>query len=43
MAYNDHMDHDEWTEVYKKLVYWELEIDNTDDRSMAEVSGYAES
>ncbi len=37
MAFNDRMDHKEWTDVYKKLVYWELEIDNTDDKSMAEV------
>ena len=37
MAYNDRMDHTEWVDVYKKLVYWELEIDNTDDKSMAEV------
>ncbi len=37
MAFNDHMDHQEWAEVYKKLVYWELEIDNTENRSMAEV------
>ena len=37
MAYNDRMSHDEWVDVYRKLVYWELEIDNTDDKSMAEV------
>ncbi|MEQ9423972.1 MAG: bifunctional response regulator/alkaline phosphatase family protein [Cyclobacteriaceae bacterium] len=37
MAFNDDMDHNEWVEVYKKLVYWELEIDNTEDKSMAEV------
>ena len=37
MAYNDRIDHHEWVEIYKKLVYWELEIDNTENRSMAEV------
>ena len=37
MAFNEHMDHDEWIEVYRKLVYWELEIDKTEDRSMGEV------
>ena len=37
MAYNDYMNHEEWVDVYKKLVYWELEIDNTDDKSMAMV------
>ncbi len=37
MAFNDRMDHNEWIDVYKKLVYWKLEIDNTDDKSMSEV------
>ena len=27
----------EWAEVYKKLVYWELELDNSKDESMMEV------
>ena len=26
MAYSDDIDHEEWGEIYKKLVYWELEI-----------------
>jgi len=34
---NDQMDHQEWADVYKKLVYWELEIDNTENKSMREV------
>ena len=37
MAYNDPIDHEEWAEIYKKLVYWELAIDNTENRSMSEV------
>ncbi len=37
MAFNDRIDHLEWTEIYKKLVYWELQIDNTENKSMAEV------
>ena len=37
MAYQDEMDHQTWVDVYKKLVYWELEINETDDKSMAEV------
>ena len=37
MAFSEHMDYEEWVEVYKKLVYWELEIENTEDKSMAEV------
>lgn len=37
MAYQDRIDHEEWTEIYKKLVFWELEIDNTVNKGMAEV------
>ncbi len=37
MAYNDEMNHEEWVEVYKKLIFWELEIDNTEEKSMSEV------
>jgi len=37
MAYTDHISHSEWVDIYKKLVYWELEIDNTENKSMAEV------
>lgn len=37
MAFGDDMDHAEWAEMYKKLVYWDLEIDQTDDQSMSEV------
>lgn len=37
MAFNDHLDFNEWCEVYKKLVFWELEMENSDDESMSEV------
>jgi DNA-binding response OmpR family regulator len=37
MAVQDDMDHEEWAEVYKKLIFWELEIDSTENKSMAEV------
>ncbi len=37
MAFHDPLDHEEWADIYKKLVYWELKIDDTDNRSMAEV------
>ncbi|MCC5939004.1 MAG: PglZ domain-containing protein [Lunatimonas sp.] len=37
MAYNDAIDHQEWTEIYKKLIYWEIEIDETENKSMQEV------
>ncbi len=37
MAFSDDLDHQEWVEIYKKLIYWELEIDATENKSMAEV------
>lgn len=37
MAYNDAIDHEEWVDIYKKLTYWELEIDETENKSMQEV------
>lgn len=37
MTLSDKLSFKEWTEVYKKLVYWELELDKSKDESMAEV------
>ncbi|MFT6879295.1 MAG: CheY-like chemotaxis protein [Psychromonas sp.] len=37
MQYNDRIDHNEWADIYKKLVYWELELDGSSDKSMEEV------
>ncbi len=37
MAYNDRIGHEEWADIYKKLVFWELELDGADNKSMAEV------
>ncbi|GJM61592.1 MULTISPECIES: response regulator [Persicobacter] len=37
MAFMDDMNHEEWAEIYKKLTYWELEIESSDDSSMSEV------
>ncbi len=37
MAFGDDLDHHEWAEIYRKLVGWEVEFDETEDRSMAEV------
>ncbi|MEM7107154.1 MAG: bifunctional response regulator/alkaline phosphatase family protein [Bacteroidota bacterium] len=37
MAFQDDLDHEEWADVYKKLVYWELEINETDNRAMGEI------
>ena len=36
MAFLDDLNHEEWTDIYKKLVFWELEM-NQEDASMAEV------
>jgi CheY-like chemotaxis protein len=37
MQYNDELDFFEWAEIYKKLTFWELEIDKSIDKSMEEV------
>ncbi|MBX9852741.1 MAG: PglZ domain-containing protein [Cytophagaceae bacterium] len=37
MAYNDRIGHNEWADIYKKLIYWELEIDSAENKSMKEI------
>ncbi len=37
MQLSDRLSPVEWAEVYKKLVDWELEINETEGKSMAEV------
>ena len=37
MALNDNPDHNEWMEIYKKLVYWELEMEKSNSPEMQEV------
>jgi CheY-like chemotaxis protein len=37
MALNDNPDYTEWMNLYKKLVYWELEITKSDSPEMQEV------
>lgn len=37
MMLNDHLDEDEWIELYKKLVYWELELEKSKESGMEEV------
>ncbi len=37
MSVMDAEDHKDWMEIYRKLVYWELQIDESQDRSMMEV------
>ncbi|PIF02801.1 MAG: two-component system response regulator, partial [Draconibacterium sp.] len=37
MRINENLNFEEWKEVYKKLVYWELELSESDDNAMDEV------
>lgn len=37
MTLSDRLSWNEWGEVYKKLVYWELELDSSKDESMMEI------
>ena len=37
MAVGESLEYEEWVEIYKKLVYWELEIEETENQSMREV------
>jgi len=37
MAVNGNLDHNEWADIYKKLVFWELEFENTQNKEMTEI------
>ena len=37
MTYNDIINYEEWSDVYKKMVHWEVEIDQTENQSMRQV------
>ncbi|GAB4131878.1 MAG: PglZ domain-containing protein [Bacteroidia bacterium] len=37
MTLSDRLDYTEWAEVYKKLVFWELELEHTKDSGMTEI------
>ena len=37
MALNDNPDYNEWMDLYKKLVYWELEMEKSNSPEMQEV------
>lgn len=37
MTLNDNLDFNEWVEVYKKLVYWELSLEKLEDEGMHEI------
>jgi DNA-binding response OmpR family regulator len=37
MTLNDNLSHQEWVDVYKKLIYWELELQQLEDSGMHEI------
>jgi CheY-like chemotaxis protein len=37
MALNSNPDYNEWMDIYKKLIYWELEIEKSDSPEMMEI------
>jgi DNA-binding response OmpR family regulator len=37
MQLNNRMDANEWTEMHRKLVYWELELEQAEDKAMKEI------
>ena len=37
MAFGDYLNHEEWADVYKKLIYWELEMSSAGNNEMGEV------
>lgn len=37
MQLNDRLNYREWMEIYKKLVYWEIELSQSDDSAMDEI------
>src|SRR5688572_337419 len=37
MSINDNLSWEEWAELYKKIIYWELEMDKLQDKSMLDV------
>ena len=37
LALNEVQDHHEWADLYRKLLYWNIEIDSAEDRGMRDV------
>lgn len=37
MAFQDHMNFEEWSDIYRKLIFWELQLEDADNRDMVEV------
>ena len=34
---NDYLDYNEWADLYRKLLYWEIEIENANNAALAEI------
>lgn len=37
MQLMDRLDHQEWSDLYRKLIYWDLELEGSSDQGMAEI------
>ena len=37
MAIGDNLSHEEWVDIYKRIIYWELELDRSGSQGMAEI------
>jgi len=37
MQFYERNDHQDWVDIYKKLTYWEMQIEENDDQSMSEI------
>ncbi len=37
MILNDNLNYQEWVDVYKKLIYWELQLEQLEDAGMHEI------
>jgi CheY-like chemotaxis protein len=37
MAFDDAEDHQDWADIYRKLTYWEMQIDDTENKNMLPV------
>src|SRR5690554_2402891 len=37
MQINNQMTHEEWVDLYKQLIYWELQLEQTDNEQMHEI------
>lgn len=37
MAFGDDLNHSEWADIYKKLIYWEIEMEDIEDSGMSEI------